>query len=70
MDSFLSDLTSSQVSKQLPIMTEALECIRAEGLKTAVLSNNFYLHSGVSFLPLDRKQFDVVSLNILKNACM
>nr|XP_042708386.1 acyl-CoA dehydrogenase family member 10 isoform X4 [Chrysemys picta bellii] len=60
VDSFLSDLTSSQMSKQLPIMTEALECIRAEGLKTAVLSNNFYLHSGVSFLPLDRNQFDVL----------
>uniref|UniRef100_A0A8C0HBR3 Acyl-CoA dehydrogenase family member 10 n=1 Tax=Chelonoidis abingdonii TaxID=106734 RepID=A0A8C0HBR3_CHEAB len=60
VDSFLSDLTSSQMSKQLPIMTEALECIRAEGLKTAVLSNNFYLHSGVSFLPLDRSQFDVI----------
>ncbi|XP_067395613.1 acyl-CoA dehydrogenase family member 10 isoform X1 [Emydura macquarii macquarii] len=69
VDSFLSDLTSSQVSKQLPIMTEALECIRAEGLKTAVLSNNFYLHSGGSFLPLDRKQFDVVIESCREGIC-
>nr|XP_048676888.1 acyl-CoA dehydrogenase family member 10 isoform X5 [Caretta caretta] len=69
VDSFLSDLTSSQMSKQLPIMTEALKCIRAEGLKTAVLSNNFYLHSGVSFLPLDRNQFDVVIESCREGIC-
>lgn len=45
-------------------MIEAIKCIRAKGLKTAVLSNNFYLHSGESFLPLDRRQFDVVSLEV------
>lgn len=42
-------------------MTEAVKCIRARGLKTAVLTNNFYLENGQSFLPIDRKQFDVVS---------
>uniref|UniRef100_A0A670IS18 Acyl-CoA dehydrogenase family member 11 n=1 Tax=Podarcis muralis TaxID=64176 RepID=A0A670IS18_PODMU len=52
MDSFLADLTSVGMSEQLPVMTEAIKCIRAEGLKTAVLSNNFYLPSGESFLPL------------------
>ncbi|XP_074869155.1 acyl-CoA dehydrogenase family member 10 isoform X2 [Carettochelys insculpta] len=57
------------MSKQIPIMTEAVECIRAEGLKTAVLSNNFYLHNGVSFLPLDRKQFDVVIESCLEGIC-
>ena len=60
--SFFSLLTSEQVAKQFPVMTEAVTQIRAEGLKTAVLSNNFYLSDGQSFLPLDRKQFDVVSL--------
>lgn len=65
VDSFLSDLTSKEMSQQLPAMTEAIRRIRAEGLKTAVLSNNFYLRSGASFLPLDRKQFDVVSPNVL-----
>ncbi|KAM8816921.1 acyl-CoA dehydrogenase family member 10 isoform 3-T4 [Rhynchonycteris naso] len=59
-DSFFSLLTSEQVAKQLPMMTEAITQIRAKGLKTAVLSNNFYLSNGKSFLPLDRKQFDVV----------
>ena len=60
--SFFSLLTSEQVAKQFPVMTEAITQIRAKGLKTAVLSNNFYLSDGQSFLPLDRKQFDVVSL--------
>ncbi|XP_066116649.1 acyl-CoA dehydrogenase family member 10 isoform X2 [Saccopteryx bilineata] len=60
VDSFFSLLTSEQVAKQLPVMTEAITQIRAKGLKTAVLSNNFYLSNGKSFLPLDRKQFDVV----------
>ncbi|XP_075690915.1 acyl-CoA dehydrogenase family member 10 [Rhinoderma darwinii] len=58
--SFLTDLTSKEMTKQLPEMTEAIHCIRAEGLKTAVLSNNFFLHSGESFLPVDRSQFDVI----------
>ncbi|XP_075754847.1 acyl-CoA dehydrogenase family member 10 isoform X1 [Pelodiscus sinensis] len=69
VDSFLSELTSSQMSKQLPIMTEALACIRAEGLKTAVLSNNFYLNSGMSFFPLDRNQFDVVIESCREGIC-
>ncbi|KAM6377341.1 acyl-CoA dehydrogenase family member 10 isoform 2-T2 [Pluvialis apricaria] len=46
--------------KQLPIMAEAVQCIRAEGLKTALLSNNFCRLNGGSFLPLDRKHFDVM----------
>lgn len=60
-DSFLLELTRIQMSDQLPAMTEAVRCIRARGLKTAVLTNNFYLENGESFLPIDRKQFDVVS---------
>ncbi|XP_025054611.1 acyl-CoA dehydrogenase family member 10 isoform X5 [Alligator sinensis] len=69
VDSFLSDLTSKEMSQQLPAMTEAIRCIRAEGLKTAVLSNNFYLHSGASFLPLDRKQFDVIVESCREGIC-
>lgn len=61
VDSFFSLLTSERVAKQFPVMTEAITQIRAKGLQTAVLSNNFYLPNGKSFLPLDRKQFDVVS---------
>nr|XP_051682775.1 acyl-CoA dehydrogenase family member 10 isoform X3 [Oryctolagus cuniculus] len=58
--SFFSLLTSERVAKQFPVMTEAITRIRARGLQTAVLSNNFYLPDGKSFFPLDRSQFDVV----------
>ncbi|XP_063000485.1 acyl-CoA dehydrogenase family member 10 [Elgaria multicarinata webbii] len=69
VDSFLSELTSVGMSEQLPVMTTAIECIRAEGIKTAVLSNNFYLHNGESFLPLDRKQFDVIIESCREGVC-
>uniref|UniRef100_A0A8D2KWK6 Acyl-CoA dehydrogenase family member 10 n=1 Tax=Varanus komodoensis TaxID=61221 RepID=A0A8D2KWK6_VARKO len=69
VESFLSELTSVGMSEQLPVMTKAIKCIRAEGLKTAVLSNNFYLHSGESFLPLDRKQFDVIVESCREGVC-
>ncbi|NXP55583.1 ACD10 dehydrogenase, partial [Heliornis fulica] len=60
VDSFLSDLIRSEMIKQLPIMAEAVWCIRAEGLKTALLSSFFCLLNGESSLPLDRKHFDVM----------
>ncbi|KAH0625627.1 hypothetical protein JD844_015217 [Phrynosoma platyrhinos] len=69
VESFLSELTSSEMAKQIPIMTEAINCIRAEGLKTAVLSNNFYLPTGASFLPLDKKQFDVIIESCREGMC-
>lgn len=60
VDSFFSEFTSPHMSRPHSAMMEAVKCIRAEGLKTAVLSNNFYLHNGESFLPLDQDQFDVI----------
>ncbi|XP_054248907.1 acyl-CoA dehydrogenase family member 10 [Indicator indicator] len=60
VDSFLLDLIRNEMIKQLPIMAEAVQCIRAEGLKTALLNNSFCLLDGKSFLPLDPKHFDVV----------
>ncbi|KFQ20099.1 Acyl-CoA dehydrogenase family member 10, partial [Merops nubicus] len=60
VDSFLWDLIRNEMIKQLPIMAEAVQCIRAEGLKTALLSNSFSLLNGESSLPLDQKLFDVV----------
>ncbi|XP_063171514.1 acyl-CoA dehydrogenase family member 10 [Candoia aspera] len=68
-DSFFLELTSVQMSEQLPAMTEAVKCIRAKGLKTAVLTNNFYLDSGESFLPIDRKQFDVIVESCREGVC-
>ncbi|XP_004595440.2 acyl-CoA dehydrogenase family member 10 [Ochotona princeps] len=67
--SFFSLLTSDRVAKQFPVMTEAITQIRARGLQTAVLSNNFYLPDGTSFLPLDRNQFDVVVESCLEGVC-
>ncbi|XP_006894785.1 PREDICTED: acyl-CoA dehydrogenase family member 10 [Elephantulus edwardii] len=69
VDAFFSLLTSEQVTKQFPVMTEAIAQIRTRGLQTAVLSNNFRLSSGNSFLPLDRKQFDVVVESCLEGIC-
>ncbi|XP_042297752.1 acyl-CoA dehydrogenase family member 10 isoform X2 [Sceloporus undulatus] len=69
VESFLSELTSNEMTRQLPVMMEAIKCIRAEGLKTAVLSNNFYLPSGESFLPLDKKQFDVIIESCREGVC-
>ncbi|NXS51234.1 ACD10 dehydrogenase, partial [Brachypteracias leptosomus] len=60
VDSFVSDLIRKEVIKELPIMAEAVQCIRAEGLKTALLCDNFSLLSGEDFLPLDQKLFDVM----------
>ncbi|KFQ50244.1 Acyl-CoA dehydrogenase family member 10, partial [Pelecanus crispus] len=60
VDSFLLDLIKNEMIKQLPIMAEAVQCIRAEGLKTALLSNSFCLLNGEGFLPLDREHFDVM----------
>uniref|UniRef100_A0A2K6SBQ3 Acyl-CoA dehydrogenase family member 10 n=1 Tax=Saimiri boliviensis boliviensis TaxID=39432 RepID=A0A2K6SBQ3_SAIBB len=68
VDSFFSLLTSERV-KQFPVMTEAITQIRAKGLQTAVLSNNFYLPNQKSFLPLDRKQFDVVVESCVEGIC-
>ncbi|KAM4052325.1 acyl-CoA dehydrogenase family member 10 isoform 1-T2 [Anomaloglossus baeobatrachus] len=67
--SFLSDLTSKEMAKQLPEMTEAIQCIKAERLKTAVLSNNFFVHSGESFLPVDRSQFNVIIESCIEGIC-
>ncbi|XP_032085673.1 acyl-CoA dehydrogenase family member 10 isoform X2 [Thamnophis elegans] len=69
VDSFLFELTRIEMSDQLHAMTEAVKCIRGSGLKTAVLTNNFYLENGESFLPLDRKQFDVIVESCREGVC-
>ncbi|XP_035746325.1 acyl-CoA dehydrogenase family member 10 isoform X2 [Egretta garzetta] len=69
VDSFLLELIRNEVTKQLPVMAEAVQCIRAEGLKTALLSNNFCLLNGESFLPLDQKHFDVMVESYQEGMC-
>lgn len=58
--SFLSDLTSGPMTRPLPVMMKAILCARSRGLKTAVLSNNFFQLNGDPFLPLDHSLFDVI----------
>ncbi|NXF75739.1 ACD10 dehydrogenase, partial [Sclerurus mexicanus] len=60
VDSFLWDLIRAEMTKQLPIMAEAAQCVRAQGLKTALLSNKRCLGKGGRFLALDPRHFDVV----------
>nr|XP_014125703.1 acyl-CoA dehydrogenase family member 10 [Zonotrichia albicollis] len=56
--SFLWDLIREEMRKQLPTMAEAAQCIRAEGLQTALLSHG--LCPGQRLLPLEQQHFDVV----------
>ncbi|MCI4392544.1 hypothetical protein PGIGA_G00147100 [Pangasianodon gigas] len=58
--SFHSALTSDSMSRPVTVMMDAVQCARAEGFKTAVLSNNFLLPGGKSYLPLDISLFDVI----------
>lgn len=59
--SFHSALTSESMSQPVTVMMDAVHRARAEGFKTAVLTNNFLLSEGKSFLPVDTALFDVVS---------
>ncbi|XP_060605115.1 acyl-CoA dehydrogenase family member 10-like isoform X1 [Ruditapes philippinarum] len=44
-----------------PQMIDAIKCVRAEGLKTALLTNNWFnLDSQQTYIPLDLSMFDVV----------
>ncbi|KAG8146007.1 hypothetical protein E2320_012432 [Naja naja] len=56
VDSFLFELTRTEMSDQLPAMTEAVKCIRAR-------------ESGENFLPIDRKQFDVIVESCREGVC-
>ena len=43
-----------------PEMIEAIQCIRAEGIKTALLTNNWQFEDGETLMNLDKSLFDVV----------
>ncbi|GAB1611145.1 acyl-CoA dehydrogenase family member 10-like [Argonauta hians] len=43
-----------------PQMLDLIQCVRAEGYLTALLTNNWLIHPSHSFLPLDRSLFDVI----------
>lgn len=52
---------SSPLSQPYPEMLDAIQCLRAEGIKTALLTNNFRLANGTTHQPLDETLFDAVS---------
>ena len=45
-------------------MMDTVQCLRAEGIKTAVLTNNWFLSEGESLFPLDRSLFNVVCTDL------
>ncbi|XP_067862100.1 acyl-CoA dehydrogenase family member 10-like isoform X2 [Heptranchias perlo] len=59
IQSYLLELTRQLTNQTCPAMSEAVQCIRAEGLQTAVLTNNFWF-KGQSFLPVEKFHFDVI----------
>jgi len=44
-----------------PQMVDAIRCLRADGIKTALLTNNSELPGRTPYLPIHDKLFDVVS---------
>ena len=49
------------VSQPFSNMIDAVQCLKAEGVKTALLTNNFFVTENESFLPMDQSLFNVVS---------
>ncbi|XP_077996370.1 acyl-CoA dehydrogenase family member 10-like [Glandiceps talaboti] len=46
---------------------DAIQCIRAEGIKTALLTNNWVYPDGSSYRPVEDKYFDVIIESALVN---
>ncbi|CAM9959056.1 unnamed protein product [Lampetra fluviatilis] len=59
VDGFVAHLVG-QLATPVPGALAALRGVRERGVKTALLTNNFYVRGGATFLPLDRALFDVV----------
>ena len=67
MNSLLPSIHTAMAEPYPEVLT-AIQCIRAEGLKTALVTNNWWLEEGKSLCPVDRKYFDVVSTSIITHA--
>ena len=59
MGALLPSIHKAMIEPYPEVLT-AIQCIRAEGLKAALITNNWWLEEGRSFLPVDKKYFDVV----------
>ena len=71
----LSQFTTSytQMLANMPVHSEmisAIRCLRAEGIKTALLTNNFDLPNMRPLPLMDASLFDVVSTLQLTRACL
>ena len=54
-------------SEPFPQMIDAVKCVKAEGLKTALLTNNWFnAGNHQTFIPIDLSLFDVVGLRLVK----
>ena len=60
METLLPSIHKAMVDPHPEVLT-AIQCIRAEGLKTALITNNWWLEEGKTFCPVDKTYFDVVS---------
>jgi len=58
-DTLLPSIHSEMITPHPDVLT-AIQCIKAEGLKTALITNNWWLEKGKTFCPVDKKYFDVV----------
>uniref|UniRef100_A0AAY4BED1 Aminoglycoside phosphotransferase domain-containing protein n=1 Tax=Denticeps clupeoides TaxID=299321 RepID=A0AAY4BED1_9TELE len=67
--SFLQALTCGPFTRLHPVMEEAIQCIRAQGMKAALLTNNFLLPGGASFLPVNRSHFHVIVESCREGLC-
>ena len=54
-------------SEPFPQMIDAVKCVKAEGLKTALLTNNWFnAGNHKTFIPIDLSLFDVVGMRLVK----
>ena len=61
VSSLLDDIHNSSLAKPYPAMVKAIKTIKSNGLKTALITNNWLMSGGKTFLPIDCDSFDVVS---------
>lgn len=53
-----------------PEMKDAIECLRAEGIKTALLTNNYLRSPSATYCPIDKSLFDVVNRKQSSLTCL
>ncbi|KAL9981221.1 hypothetical protein ACROYT_G009895 [Oculina patagonica] len=59
MNELLPSIQTAMIEPYPEVLT-AIQCIKAEGLKTALVTNNWLMEDGKSFCPVDVTHFDVV----------